>query len=41
MNRIFGTMLLIGLLGIAWNFLAWIVSLFGIFLPGIDPGVFR
>lgn len=41
MNRIFGTLLFIGLAGIVWNIFAWIVSWFGVVLPGIDPGIVR
>jgi hypothetical protein len=41
MNRIFGTLLYIALLGCAWNIIALILHLvFGAELPVVDPGVY-
>lgn len=41
MNRIFGTMLAIGLLSVAWNIIALILHLFGFNIPAIDNGLVR
>lgn len=41
MNRIFGTMLFVALLGLAWNIFALALSWFGIGLPVVDPGIVR
>ncbi len=41
MNRIFGTLLFISLLGLAWNVLALVLSWFGASLPVVDNGIVR
>ena len=39
MDRIFGTMLFLSLLAVAWNILALVLGWFGIILPGADNGL--
>lgn len=41
MNRFFTVALAVAVLGLVWNVFAFVVhALFGVYLPGVDPGDF-